>query len=356
MAVWDTYPQDYRKREVETLLSVVRTGECAALVGLSGAGKSNLLGFMANRTSGNPPLVLVDCNRLAAQTLEAFFDLVYRSLGTEPPTGSAGGWERAALEALLDERMSAPGAALCLLFDRFDALSTPLFPFVSGGLRALRDAHKYQLTYITASRRPLEVNNELAELFDAHTLWLGPLSMADARWSAWRSMARAGQNWQESEINRLIELSWGFPALLRACCQAFAAGCELETEALRQHPAVARRVAEFWTGNPTPEELRRSGVEGQPLLTGAAPLQVDTASLTAKEALLLDYLRTRPGQVCEKDDLIRAVWLEDKVFIEGIRDDSLAQLVRRLRRKIEPDPENPRYITSIIGRGYRYLP
>jgi len=353
MPVWQTYPQDYRKREVETLMLAARAGECAAVVGLSGSGKSNLLGFIAQRASDSPPLALVDCNRLEAQTLEAFWGLVYRSLGKEVLAGMD---LRAALEALLDERLRAPEAQLCLLFDRFDALSAPLMPFVTGGLRALRDAHKYQLTYLTASRRPLDAHNELAELFDAHTLWLGPLSPADARWSVRRSMTRAGQNWLEDQIDRLVEISWGYPALLRACCQAYAAGCELETEALRLHPAVMRKVEEFWADNPTPDELRRCGVEGLPLLAGAAPLQVDAGNLTAKEALLLEYLKARPGVVCEKDDLIRAVWTEDKVFLEGIRDDSLAQLVRRLRRKIEPDPENPRFIVSVIGRGYRYLP
>jgi two-component system KDP operon response regulator KdpE len=60
--------------------------------------------------------------------------------------------------------------------------------------------------------------------------------------------------------------------------------------------------------------------------------------------------------VCEKDDLIRAAWPEDRAFLEGLRDDSLAQLVRRLRKKIEPDPSNPRHIHTIPGRGYRYRP
>jgi len=60
--------------------------------------------------------------------------------------------------------------------------------------------------------------------------------------------------------------------------------------------------------------------------------------------------------VCEKDDLIRAVWPEDRIYEQGIRDDSLAQLVRRLREKIEPDPSNPRYIQTIPGRGYRFVP
>ena len=68
------------------------------------------------------------------------------------------------------------------------------------------------------------------------------------------------------------------------------------------------------------------------------------------------YFLEHAGEVCEKDDLIQAVWPEDKIFEQGIRDDSLAQLVRRLRKKIEPDPAAPRRIQTIPGRGYRFKP
>jgi DNA-binding winged helix-turn-helix (wHTH) protein len=50
------------------------------------------------------------------------------------------------------------------------------------------------------------------------------------------------------------------------------------------------------------------------------------------------------------------VWPEDRVFERGVRDDSLAQLVRRLREKIEPDPSAPRFILTVPGRGYRFSP
>jgi DNA-binding winged helix-turn-helix (wHTH) protein len=72
--------------------------------------------------------------------------------------------------------------------------------------------------------------------------------------------------------------------------------------------------------------------------------------------LLLKYLQAHPNQVCEKDELMRAVWPEVKVYDEGLQDDSLAQLVRRLRRKIEPDPSNPVHIFNVTGRGYRFVP
>jgi ABC-type phosphate/phosphonate transport system ATPase subunit len=54
MSVWDTYPVTYRQNEVQSILAAVRAGECAAVVGLSGAGKSNLMGFLANRADAFP--------------------------------------------------------------------------------------------------------------------------------------------------------------------------------------------------------------------------------------------------------------------------------------------------------------
>lgn len=114
-------------------------------------------------------------------------------------------------------------------------------------------------------------------------------------------------------------------------------------------------MQECWADHPTDAELRLSCVEQNPLLARQrTPDFVDLAQLTAKEHLLWEYLRSHPDQVCEKDDLVRAVWPEDRIYGQGIRDDSLAQLVRRLREKIEPNPSAPQFIQTVPGRGYRY--
>ena len=78
---------------------------------------------------------------------------------------------------------------------------------------------------------------------------------------------------------------------------------------------------------------------------------IDTLQLTAKENLLYEYLMAHRDKVCDKDELIRAVWSEDINFKEGIRNESLTQLVRRLRVKIEKDPANPVHIHTVPGRG-----
>jgi DNA-binding response OmpR family regulator len=55
-------------------------------------------------------------------------------------------------------------------------------------------------------------------------------------------------------------------------------------------------------------------------------------------------------------DEIHAMGPEDKVCERGVRDDSPAQLVRRLREKIESDTSHPEKIQTVAGRGKRSLP
>lgn len=354
MSVWDAYPLTYRRKEVQSILSAVQAGECVSVVGLSGAGKSNLMGFIAHRQDAfSQPNALVDCNRLREGSLDAVFRVIRNSLGDTQPAAD----EWAALDMLIHRRLVDAGGSFCLLLDRFETLADPSNPGIYSNLRALRDAHKYQLTYVTATRRPLEPNTELAELFYAHTLWLGPLSEADSRWNIRRYAQRVGQVWEADVGGTMLDLTWGYPSLLRAVCEAYAGGTKLDLTELREHPSVRWRVDEFWKDNPAESDLQKAGLNGLPLLkTRDRPEDFDTSQLTAKEALLLEYLWSHPGEVCPKDDLIRAVWPEDQIYEHGIRDDSLAQLVRRLRVKIEPVPSEPRYVHTVPGRGYKYTP
>lgn len=355
-SVWDTYPADYRAAEVRAILVATQAGESVSLVGLSGAGKSNLTGFLAHRQSTpEHPIILVDCNRLAEPTPAALFRLIRRALGeTEVVTDE---WE--ALDISLTRRLSSPAGSLSLVFDRFDVLTTGPASGLPSNLRALRDAHKFQLSFILATRRPLDPHTELSELVYAHTLWLGPLNQSDAHWNVARYAARHGLVWGDDIAQALIQASHGYPAFLRAASEAHAEGAALDTPSLAAHPAVQRRLAEFWADHPTVDELRQCGLEAVPLLNATRPsaepwAPFDTTRFTAKENLLWRYLHAHPNEVCEKDDLIRAVWPEDKIFEKGVRDDSLAQLVRRLREKIEPDPAHPAHLHTIPGRGYRF--
>jgi pSer/pThr/pTyr-binding forkhead associated (FHA) protein len=75
-------------------------------------------------------------------------------------------------------------------------------------------------------------------------------------------------------------------------------------------------------------------------------------SLSPKEFALLGYLYKNRGKVCSKDEIGRAVWTE---YEEGIFDYQIENLVRRLRTKIELDPNSPLVLLTVRGMGYRLV-
>jgi DNA-binding response OmpR family regulator len=77
------------------------------------------------------------------------------------------------------------------------------------------------------------------------------------------------------------------------------------------------------------------------------------AEMTAKEFDLLAFLAGSPRQVFSRDQLLKQVWGSSSQWQS---DATVTEHVRRLRRKIEDDPDNPRWITTVRGVGYRFEP
>ena len=77
----------------------------------------------------------------------------------------------------------------------------------------------------------------------------------------------------------------------------------------------------------------------------------ETVRLTVLEARLLYVLMSHPGQVFERDTLVEKVW---GYYGEG-DPHLLKNLVYRVRRKIEADPTQPRYLVTEGNTGYRLL-
>jgi DNA-binding response OmpR family regulator len=73
-------------------------------------------------------------------------------------------------------------------------------------------------------------------------------------------------------------------------------------------------------------------------------------NLTATEFRLLEFLMSRPGVVFSREQLLNAVWGQDR----AITDRAVDVYVLRLRQKIETDPTNPSLIHSVRGFGYTF--
>ena len=109
--------------------------------------------------------------------------------------------------------------------------------------------------------------------------------------------------------------------------------------------------------------LRRAGVEKPaPLSSGDLALDLETQSvrvcggtpvrLTNLEARLLQLMLANGGHTLPLERLTSHVW-----GYRGMGDRQLLkQLVHRLRRKIERDPAEPRYLVTVSGLGYALHP
>jgi DNA-binding response OmpR family regulator len=75
--------------------------------------------------------------------------------------------------------------------------------------------------------------------------------------------------------------------------------------------------------------------------------------LTAMEFDLLTFLASSPKQVFSRDQLLAQVWNSSP---EWQSPGTVTEHIRRLRKRIETDPEQPRWITTVWGVGYRFNP
>ena len=107
--------------------------------------------------------------------------------------------------------------------------------------------------------------------------------------------------------------------------------------------------------------LRRTTADtrSEPLVRGVlridperreAVLDKRVIELTSLEFDLLYFLASRPGRVYSRDALMQEVWGHDRL----VDSRSIDSLISRLRRKLKPPAEQPPYIQTVWGAGYRF--
>lgn len=77
----------------------------------------------------------------------------------------------------------------------------------------------------------------------------------------------------------------------------------------------------------------------------------EIVELTAKELKLLMYFINNPNRIISKEMICNEVWGEDFFGY----DNTITVHVRKLRMKLEDNPSKPKYITTVIGLGYKFV-
>ena len=257
---------------------------------------------------------------------------------------------------------------------------------------------------------------EFCELFAANVRHLLPLAEPDAREFVENWAARTNVELTDGDIAFIVDCAGGHPGLLQVTSRVLArakeeaasrlasAAYERVRERLDSDTNVRLECAKLWndltvleqevlidllTAKPSvgvPDSLAEKGIvrpagaggqvfsalfagfaRRQQLVRRRGPqgIRIDVESgdvwvdgklaplLTDLEYKLLLLLYGNLDRICDKYKIVESVWGEN--YIDEVDDARIEKLVSRLREKLEPKPEEPKYVQTIRGRGYKLV-
>ncbi|WP_334074066.1 response regulator transcription factor [Paenibacillus sp. A14] len=134
-------------------------------------------------------------------------------------------------------------------------------------------------------------------------------------------------------------------------------GDDYMTKPLKLNELISRMNAAWRRSGlgfePPPEQeatLKSNGITVK-LLEGRAIKDGIDLDLTAAEYRLLCLFMRNPKLVLTKEQMMERLWGSRDSYVD---DNTLAVYISRLREKIEDDPKNPEFLTTIRGMGYRW--
>ena len=104
---------------------------------------------------------------------------------------------------------------------------------------------------------------------------------------------------------------------------------------------------------PVPSSVMELGDLSIDVSSREVTLRGSQLAFTAKEFDLLVFLAVTPRRVFSRQQLLESVWGSSGEWQDEA---TVTEHIRRVRRKIEADPDNPKRISTVRGVGYRFEP
>lgn len=448
------FPLTFRSEETARVFSYLKAGDSCQVVGIGSSGKSNFAHFLLQEDIRRHYLgaecdrtlfIYIDSNKLLRRDDWGLSELMLHQILVNLSVRGIDErilhqvddlHQRAAdkvtehlalryLDRALALICSVAGLSTIFLFDEFDDLGHSLPAYCFAALRAFRDEHKYQLMYITFTRRPLNALREspsdienFDELVSGHILWLMNYSNADARLMIRRIAERYNTDLNEEQIHRILHLTGNHPGLIRAAFRlSKRPENDIPWEEWVHHPTMQEECLQIWRSLPLDEQralsqlintaeitldegilarLKEKGLLGQLDIKGnrifsilfeqflklnspsvGKHVEIDVRhskvwvlgkpveNLTMLEFHCLNYLVSHSWEACYREDIAKYIYKDvrqltpikkkgEPVDVDGDYNQSVDGVVKRLKGKIEVNPEMPRYIKTVRGVGYRF--
>lgn len=298
-----------------------------------------------------------------------------------------------------------------LLFDRFEEYLPMLTAEFFGNLRILRNRAKYKFSVVFSLNRPLEETTDPMILIDFYEFFVDHLvyvRLFDTEGFAFRLSYVEQTNakeLQQKQIDTILHLTAGHGKVTRLCIEYVLSqqNASIDADLFLSQKPIQGSLWELWYFLTPKEQKKLTQCINEKKQISSEELflqQVDLVSkgeitiplftmfiqqyiipsintndallyhpenntitkgenvlserLSGSEFRLLKYLLEHPDSIIDRDTLIQAVWQESE-STTGVTDQAIDQLIFRLRKKIENDPNNPQYLQTIKGRGIRLV-
>lgn len=298
---------------------------------------------------------------------------------------------------------------IVFLLDRFEEYIPTVTSEFFTNLRTLRNRAKYHVSVVFSLNRPLEAvldPSQLADFYEfvaGHFVYMSILDQVTTEYRVASITKITGKKLSQAELVDILKITGGHGKLTKLAVESLLAHPEekgdLETFLLTKR-AIKSALMEIWLSlspaeqsdllhqkyddDAVKEYLERVGLISNdtiqiPLfatflkkelpapLGGNADIVYDqntntikkgdmilSDQLTSSEFRLLRYLLQNQEKIIERDEIIGVVWQGVK-STAGITDQAVDQLIFRLRRKIEDDPNNPIHLQTVKGRGFKFV-
>jgi DNA-binding response OmpR family regulator len=113
---------------------------------------------------------------------------------------------------------------------------------------------------------------------------------------------------------------------------------------------VLRRTSGRENSSPQPLDFGTLHIDP---LSREVTLDGEVIEMTPKEFDVLVFLANSPREVFSRAQLLESVWQSSPDWQDPA---TVTVHVRRIRNKIEADPEKPKWISTVWGVGYRFEP
>lgn len=286
------------------------------------------------------------------------------------------------------------------LFDRFEEYIPMLTNEFFANLRILRNRAKYRFSAIFSLNRPLEdlidplLFGQFFEFVADHIVYLPLLDNPGLEFRLSYLEKSTEMKLKPELRNEILDLTGGHGKLTRIAFESALSNTKVEnlSDFLLSQKSIQGALMEIYSSlSPSEQDLlNNENVESDflekvylikenkitiPLLkefikskkitvTNKIEFEPETNQIkindtniserfTASEFRLLKYLVENVDQVLSRDEIINAVW--QTKTISGVSDQALDQLISRVRKKIEINPNNPLHILTIKGRGIKFI-